>query len=54
LGIYNGIHTVDNDLYYYCPRNDCPCHHHYFYDASGNYDNAKYVDNSINDIHHNI
>ena len=36
MGIYNGIHTVDDDLYYYCPRNDCPCHEQYFYDASRN------------------
>ena len=42
MGIYNGIHTVDDDLYYYCPRNDCPCHHHYFYDASGNLNDYQF------------
>jgi hypothetical protein len=42
MGIHNGIHTDDDDLYYYCPRNDCPCHHHYFYDASGNIDNYQF------------
>ena len=36
MGIHNGIHTTDNDHYYYCPIRDCPCHDSYFYDASGN------------------
>jgi len=36
MGIYNGIHPDDDDLYFYCPRNDCPCHYHYFFDASRN------------------
>lgn len=38
MGIHNGIHTTDDDHYYYCPDNDCPCHDNYFYDASGNFD----------------
>jgi len=45
LGIYNNIHSVDDDDYFYCPRNDCPCHDHYFYDSSGNYDNHHRVHN---------
>ena len=36
MGIHNGIHDTDDDLYYYCPTRDCPCHDSYFYDASGN------------------
>jgi hypothetical protein len=26
MGIYNNIHTTDDDEYYYCPNNECPCH----------------------------
>lgn len=41
MGIYNGIHTVDDDLYYYCPDNDCACHDRWFYDSSGNLNNQS-------------
>ena len=42
MGVYNGIHTTDDDEYYYCSRNDCACHGPgYHYDSSGN--NYKYV-----------
>jgi hypothetical protein len=23
---HNNIHNYNDDEYYYCPRNDCPCH----------------------------
>jgi hypothetical protein len=38
MGIYNHIHDInDNDDYYfYCPRNDCPCHQPDYYDSSRN------------------
>ena len=36
MGIYNLIHDNDDDLYYYCPVNDCPCHQPDYYDSSRN------------------
>ncbi len=54
MGIYNNIHPTDDDLYYYCPRNDCPCHDHYFYDSSGNYDLDIHNDNNIRATNHHI
>jgi hypothetical protein len=38
MGIYNHIHDInDNDDYYfYCPVNDCPCHQPDYYDSSRN------------------
>jgi hypothetical protein len=37
MGIYNNIHPCDDDLYFYCPTRDCPCHGPaYYHDASGN------------------
>jgi hypothetical protein len=36
MGIYNLIHNNDDDLYYYCPVNDCPCHQPDYYDSSRN------------------
>jgi hypothetical protein len=37
MGIYNSIHPCDDDLYFYCPTRDCPCHGPaYHYDSSGN------------------
>jgi hypothetical protein len=38
MGIYNHIHDInDNDDYYfYCPINDCPCHQPDYYDSSRN------------------
>jgi hypothetical protein len=38
MGIYNNIHNVDNDQYYYCSDRDCACHGPSYYDASRNYD----------------
>jgi hypothetical protein len=50
MGIYNNIHDFNNDdNYYYCPRNDCPCHQHDFYDSSRNL-NIKYEYNDQYDI----
>jgi hypothetical protein len=43
MGIYNHIHDVDDDYYYYCPRNDCPCHQPDYYDSSRNL-NLVYID----------
>ena len=39
MGIYNLIHDVDDDLYYYCPVSDCPCHGPDYYDSSRNHYN---------------
>jgi hypothetical protein len=36
MGIYNLIHDFNDDLYYYCPVNDCPCHQPDYYDSSRN------------------
>ena len=46
MGIHNGIHTTDDDHYYYCPDNDCPCHDNYFYDASGNLNHTRADDDN--------
>jgi hypothetical protein len=40
MGIYNNIHTSDDDLYYYCPVSDCPCHSPDYHDSSRNLDNS--------------
>jgi len=51
MGIYNNIHNPnDDDNYYYCPVNDCPCHEHYYYDASRN---LKYEYNDEHDVYFN-
>jgi hypothetical protein len=43
MGIYNHIHDVNNDdNYYYCSRNDCPCHSPDYHDSSRN--NYHYYD----------
>jgi hypothetical protein len=43
MGIYNLIHNVDDDLYFYCPVNDCPCHQPDYYDSSrNNYNNIYF------------
>ena len=64
MGIYNNIHSSDDDNYFYCPVNDCPCHDHYFYDASGNVyhhndprtrtvnDHNTRINDNIYDLHH--
>jgi hypothetical protein len=48
MGIYNHIHDVDDDKYYYCPVNDCPCHSPDYYDSSRN----NYY-NIVNDKYYN-
>ena len=47
MGIYNHIHDInDNDDYYfYCPVNDCPCHQPDYYDSSRNNYNNIYFNN---------
>ncbi len=45
MGIYNFIHNNDDDLYYYCPVNDCPCHQPDYYDSSRNNYNNVYFNN---------
>jgi hypothetical protein len=52
MGIYNNIHTTDDDEYYYCSRNDCPCHGHDYYDSSRNL-NIKYEYNDEHDVYFN-
>jgi len=54
MGIYNLIHDFDDDLYYYCPVNDCPCHSPDYHDSSrNNYNNYYFFkydyDNSSSD-----
>jgi hypothetical protein len=60
MGIYNLIHDFDDDLYYYCPTIDCPCHspdyhdssrnNYYFYDLNNNHIvNDDNNDNSSSD-----
>ena len=43
MGIYNGIHTTDDDHYYYCPDRYCSCHGPSYYDDSSrnNYDSSR-------------
>jgi hypothetical protein len=48
MGIYNHIHDVDDDKYYYCSANDCPCHSPDYYDSSRN----DYY-NLVNDKYYN-
>jgi hypothetical protein len=48
MGIYNHIHDVDDDKYYYCSVNDCPCHSPDYYDSSRN----DYY-NIVNDKYYN-
>jgi len=43
MGIYNLIHDVDDDLYYYCPVSDCPCHGPDYYDSSRNHSNNEFT-----------
>jgi hypothetical protein len=43
MGIYNLIHDVNDDKYYYCSVNDCPCHGPDYYDSSRNL-NLVYID----------
>ena len=50
MGIYNLIHDNNDDLYYYCPVNDCPCHQPDYYDSSrNNYNNYYFFDINDND-----
>jgi hypothetical protein len=57
MGIYNLIHNNDDDLYYYCPASDCPCHQPDYYDSSrNNYNFFNYDDESSSNsrpINHN-
>jgi hypothetical protein len=55
MGIYNNIHDPNNDdNYYYCPRNDCPCHQHDYYDSSRNLNiNINYEYNDEHDVYFN-
>jgi len=54
MGIYNHIHDInDNDDYYfYCPRNDCPCHQPDYYDSSRNL-NIQYEYNDEHNVYFN-
>jgi hypothetical protein len=54
MGIYNLIHDNDDDLYYYCPVNDCPCHQPDYYDSSrNNYNFFNYDDESSSNVRPN-
>jgi hypothetical protein len=51
MGIYNLIHDNDDDLYYYCPINDCPCHSPDYYDSSrNNYNNSSRNNNFCGEL----
>jgi hypothetical protein len=62
MGIYNNIHDVVDDKYYYCSVNDCPCHSPDYYDSSRNlnfvfdnddkYDHYNFVDDKYD--HYNL
>ena len=52
MGIYNLIHNYDDDLYYYCPVNDCPCHQPDYYDSSRN-NNIKFEYNDEHNVYFN-
>ena len=52
MGIYNLIHNNDDEQYFYCPVNDCPCHQPDYYDSSRN--NYNFYDSSNSrPINHN-
>jgi hypothetical protein len=52
MGIYNSIHPCDDDLYFYCPTRDCPCHGPaYHYDSSGNIHHSG-IDDYFLVVHH--
>jgi hypothetical protein len=53
MGIYNNIHDFNDDYYYYCPVNDCPCHSPDYYDSSRNYDNKYDYYNLVDDKYYN-
>jgi hypothetical protein len=53
MGIYNLIHNNDDDLYYYCPVNDCPCHQPDYYDSSRNNFYDFESSSNIRPINHN-
>jgi len=50
MGIYNLIHDNNDDLYYYCPINDCPCHQPDYYDSSRNNYNSSSNDNFCGEL----
>jgi len=59
MGIYNHIHDINDndDYYYYCPRNDCPCHSPDYDDSSrNNYNNHYFFDynDNLNDNDDNL
>lgn len=51
MGHNNRIHNVNDDLYYYCSRNDCPCSDIYVFDIDHSYNPAmgSTSNNDIND-----
>jgi hypothetical protein len=53
MGIYNLIHNNDDDLYYYCPASDCPCHQPDYYDSSRNNFYDFESSSNIRPINHN-
>jgi hypothetical protein len=50
MGIYNLIHDNNDEFYYYCPRNDCPCHQPDSYDSSRNHDNGSRNNNFCGEL----
>jgi hypothetical protein len=53
MGIYNLIHNNDDEQYFYCPVNDCPCHQPDYYDSSRNNYNDFESSSNIRPINHN-
>jgi hypothetical protein len=55
MGIYNLIHNNDDEQYFYCAFNDCPCHQPDYYDSSRNNYNFfnDYDSSNSRPINHN-
>ena len=56
MGIYNLIHDSNDEQYFYCPVNDCPCHQPDYYDSSRNnynFFNDDYDSSNSRAINHN-
>lgn len=50
----HNIHTPDDDNYYYCPNNNCPCHDNTaaYYDGADNLVDALNATTNTSPCHH--
>jgi hypothetical protein len=53
MGIYNLIHNSNDEQYYYCGVNDCPCHQPDYYDSSRNNDYEFESSSNVRPNNHN-